>query len=1094
MREFLRSVMRFSWAVLLVGIKSVGASSTLRSAEERNDRQFDGEARDSVNLASLPALSQNPSSENLSATLPPLHRGHLNTERLVVMGEGFAAGLGDFRLSAETQVTSFPAVLAAQLGANFTQALLQGPGIGGIPGFGTLPVVIPGPFQSTVLNHLPPGPVSNLSVPGLTLSDALDARPSQPLIHRRDPKQTAVNLIWGALPLAQGLTSNLPTQLEYAVRCSPTLTVVELGYYEAVEALVHGNAQLLADPECCRAQYAQIVKALQNAGSEVLLLTVPNPLDTAYCSTLEIAAKILKVEPEFLLRNYDVTYDDLITVQGLNEISFQIFARSIQPLPAGSLLKSKTRSEIDDKIKQINEGLFSLARERAALIYDLQGLFRRLRSDGIVVGGRRLTAEYLGGFFSLNGMYPGATGHAIVANEILQLLNRAHDADFPLRELAPVLARDPVAAYRQAGGPTWISSDLLKRIAEYKTAHSRSDPEESPAGKAIVDSPWRPIEAPADSTNGVLAKPLQLPDGLEQELPLNKESSYFGDGISAINGQNPQDIQWGSSGSFLFGGLAMVDSHLSGALRIKFSPPINNTTQFEVSFPDGFSGEDSVLVTPQFFRMAFQQNRVNGVPGTVSRGALNLLTGEVTNLTIYAAYRSTALMALVGVNPTFPKQPLSFPGQYGSAWARFEQRADGKLDFIFYGSTFVPLGPGIVWPLNFVGPSGDFATIPANGTVMHPHLQLSTKDLGANDSFFDLDSIPVNSIQEFTLYTHNSSFGDAFHLNIPAVGGPAKGRSQLLGRLQVQFGVRTQNTVPFAIWALAPGGMMAELPDSPITEVFPGRLWPGPHGFNENLRFPQSTYPLDDLSILGDPFDICIGALDLRTGRSVNELLHRAFISQDLIFALLRVEPRTPKDSFFFRGPALLQKGSHGEMVFRFEGIVGIPYPEGFRFPRPDFATGFVVGPGSRLDPFLWFHAPQDVNRDEEVKIGVMEHIRASNGDDFSCRYNIPILPKPDEQPVFEYVNHTQGGRFHLHSLAWVGFSDSESGDAGNGCCDTLTFSGFGVWSNAGVTSLQQAAVQISTSPTKPYVGIQIASGDVSNVNTKPMNEADALP
>jgi hypothetical protein len=250
---------------------------------------------------------------------------------------------------------------------------------------------------------------------------------------------------------------------------------------------------------------------------------------------------------------------------------------------------------------------------------------------------------------------------------------------------------------------------------------------------------------------------------------------------------------------------------------------------------------------------------------------------------------------------------------------------------------------------------------------------------------------------------------------------------------------------------------------------------------------------LDDLSILDDPFDICVGALDLRNGRSINQLLHRAFISQDLIFALLRVEPRTPKDSFFFRGPALLQKGAHGSLVFRFEGIVAIPYPEGFRFPRPDFTTGFVVGPNSRLDPFLWFHALEDVKLGEAVKEGTVEHIRASTGDDFSYRYNISADPVRGA-PIFEYANHTQGGHFRLHSLAWVGFSNS--GSSGNGAYiyDTVTFSGFGVWHKDGVKTLQQAAVQISTSEEKPYVGIQIASGDVSNVNTKPMNESDALP
>ena len=1084
--RFFASMARYSWALALLGVKDITSLVTARRPAQA-ETPISGQP--APNAATPPAAAP-PSAPDARPTpvrgmssQGRVHRGRLDLTRFIVMGEGLAAGMGDFSLTSDTQRSSFPALMAAQMMAAFPQALLQPPGIGGLAGFSSQPVLVPAPLQSTVLDTLPPGPVSNLSVPGLTVADALDMRPSQPLIHRHDAKQTALNLILGALPIAQGRTTSLPSQLEYALQRNPTFTVVELGYYEAITAALHGSALGDLDRQC--EHYARIIRDLKSAGSEVLVLTVPDPFHTAHFASLHEAAAILKVEPGFLTATYALANGDLLTVKGLNEIGFQIFGRTLQPLPQGSVAKPQLAKEVAAHIHALNERLTRIAHEHHAHVCDLHALFLRVRQSGVAIGNRRLTAQYLGGFYSLNGFYPGATGQAVIANEVLQTLNRQYDAAFPLVDLAAVLASDPVAAYRPAAGPDWDSASLQNNIQQYRsTARQPAHEHRAQLGSDV----WTPIPA----SDGSSTPALRLPATLEQVLTLNKEASYFGDGISAINGRNAQDIQWGSSGGFLFGGLAMVDSHLGGNLRIRFSPPVNNVTDFEISFTDALSGDDAVLTTPQYFKMAFQQNQVAMVPKTVSGGKLNLQTGEITGLTIYASYRSTALLALVGVNPTFPKQPLSFPGQYGSAWARFDQRADGNLDFTFYGSTFVPLGKDIVWPLNFAGPSGQYATVPANGTVMHPHLQLSTRAVAAATSGVALADLPFNTIQEFTLYTHNSSFGDAFHLNIPAIGGPAKGRSELLGRLQIQFGIPTGNSVPFAVWALTPGGIMGELPDSPVTQVFPGRLFAGPQGFNESLRFPQRTYSLDDLAILDDPFDICVGALDLRTGRSISDVLHRAFISQDLIFALLRVEPRTPKDSFFFRGPALLQKERHGGLVFRFQGIVGIPYPAGFQFPRPDFATGFTVGDNSRLDPFLWFHAVQDVHANGIPAEGSAEHVRASTGDDFSYRYRIPAHPG-GEPPVFEYVNNSQQGSFSLHSLAWVGFSDS--GTSTNGAhADTVTFSGFGVWSKDGVKTLQQAAVQISTSREKPYVGIQIAGGDISNVNTKPMNEPDALP
>jgi hypothetical protein len=93
----------------------------------------------------------------------------------------------------------------------------------------------------------------------------------------------------------------------------------------------------------------------------------------------------------------------------------------------------------------------------------------------------------------------------------------------------------------------------------------------------------------------------------------------------------------------------------------------------------------------------------------------------------------------------------------------------------------------------------------------------------------------------------------------------------------------------------------------------------------------------------------------------------------------------------------------------------------------------------------------------------------------------------------FDYENHSQQGKFRMHSLAWIDFAHSGTSRTGDKY-DVVTFSGFGVWSKDGVNTLQQVAVQICTSSEKPFVGIQVASGDVSNVNTKPIYELTALP
>jgi len=1007
----------------------------------------------------------------------------LDVSRLLVLGEGLAAGMGDFSLSAETQQFSFPALMSGQMGTPLVQPLFQAPGIGSAPGFAPWPALVPSSLQSTVFEQFPPDPVSNLSVPNFRVSDAIRARPRPPLIDRCDSQQTTLNLILGVREMMRGATAPLPTQLETAVQSQPTLAIVELGYAEALQAALTGEMDNLPDINSFHDDYARIVRELRATGATVVVLTIPNPADTAYFSSIKSAAALVKLDEPMLLKLWRLRPDDLITVSGLNEIAFQLNAASVAPasgelsasLPEGSTLPAGAARQLQASIGQWNATILRIARDEGAVVYDLCSFFKRVKDKSIRVGERTLTNQYLGGFYSLNGYYPGGTGQALVANDLLACLQDEFGASFPPVNVEDVMALDPVAHYIPAQGRNWTLEEL-------------TSPQPLPVPSLVSDGPETLSEnattaATCAENNSDYA--LQLPPGLEQVLPVNPEFSYFGDAISAQHCRTAQTIQWGSGNNLLFGGLAMMDSHLSGSIRIKFTAPVGEWTTFQVSFEPGLVGSGSVLTAPTFYKLPGKQQRIGDVPAHPSTGKLNLRTGQVDStpgsLNIYANFFNSALFALLMVNPNFPKTPLSFPGQYGSASAEFEQRPDGKLDFTFQGSTFVPLGNDTAFPLNFCGPSRQYASIPSNGTALHPHISLTTRESQPPQPDPEAPIIPCNTVQELTLFTAASSFGDLFTLNAPETGGPALGRSHLLGRVQIQFGPRSGNSVPIAVSTCPVGGVFEPLGRTPIAELFPGTLTPGPSGFNETLRFPLQTYSLNDLAIFDDPFDISVGALDLQTGRLLHPLLHRAFINQVVLFALLRVEPRTPKSSFFFKGPGQLRAGSRGELVFDFFGEVHIPYPPGYLFPDTNLSTGFPVVDGGALDPYLWLRGIKHVEAPcTDLTIG-SEHSVSSRGDVFS--YHFSMCGKSGEGQVhFEYENHSQLGKFEMHSLAWI---DHGSATLGQEVFDSITLSCFGVWTKNGVQRVIQAAAQFSTSEHITYAGIQVGpAGKISNVNT----------
>jgi len=116
----------------------------------------------------------------------------------IVMGEGLGAGMADYSLKDVYQLKSFPAQMATQMNTHFPQALFQGTGIGNAPGFPAMPVRVPGPGQNSVRSDFPPQLfVFNLSVPGYRVEDALNRRPSSPIVRYDDMVQTTANLILG---------------------------------------------------------------------------------------------------------------------------------------------------------------------------------------------------------------------------------------------------------------------------------------------------------------------------------------------------------------------------------------------------------------------------------------------------------------------------------------------------------------------------------------------------------------------------------------------------------------------------------------------------------------------------------------------------------------------------------------------------------------------------------------------------------------------------------------------------------------------------------------------------------------------------------
>jgi hypothetical protein len=383
-----------------------------------------------------------------------LAQNKLVTTQFVVVGEGLAAGMADFSLSDVYQNLSFPAQMARQMKTPFPQPLLQAPGIGGgAPGFSSRPAGLPTVLQGSVRDDFPPNPfVNNLSVPGAKLSDVLKGVPAAPLIQQGNLKQTLTNFILGYPALIAGNALPRASQVNYAAILNPTLVIVEVGYYDVLDAAVNDDPSRLPDPDAFASDYQSMLSVLNASGRTIVVMTIPDPFDTAFFTSVDSATRLLGAPPATLGKLFHFNTGDTITPNGMMAAGGLILTNSIPPnfplsLLPGYVVSADTAAAVHQSVMDLNAAIADAASQTGpnVLTFDLQALLHQVRTNGLAA---TLTADYLGGFYSLDGYYPGQTGQAFIANQLLAFLNTSFGTSFPALDLTQISPGDPAVRFR----------------------------------------------------------------------------------------------------------------------------------------------------------------------------------------------------------------------------------------------------------------------------------------------------------------------------------------------------------------------------------------------------------------------------------------------------------------------------------------------------------------------------------------------------------------------------------------------------------------------------------------------------------------------
>ncbi len=356
--------------------------------------------------------------------------------RLVVIGDSLSAGYQNGSLLATQQVKGYASLVASQKGVPLPLPLIAAPGIPNVLKLvdpGPPPVVQPVPGTSSGRVD-PTLQAMDLAVPGANVRDALDTRPDFNFADLTD-------LILG---LPGVFTGTSLSQVGWAELLKPSTLIVWIGNGDALGAALAADPSALTPVDDFKSDCKAMLDRLAATGAAMVLGNIPDVTVIPYLTPAADVAAMAGVPLAVIGPALGIGEGDFVTPDAFPLIQGILAGATVGPLPGNVVLTAAEANTVRAAVRTYNNFIAEQAALKGAALADVNGLTSRIQAHGFVVDGQRLTTEFLGGVFSLDGVHPSNTGYAIIANEFIRALNTSFAAGIPPVDVDQVKAADPL--------------------------------------------------------------------------------------------------------------------------------------------------------------------------------------------------------------------------------------------------------------------------------------------------------------------------------------------------------------------------------------------------------------------------------------------------------------------------------------------------------------------------------------------------------------------------------------------------------------------------------------------------------------------------
>jgi hypothetical protein len=394
----------------------------------------------SVSLAIAPAWA---GEANISETKAKIGR-------LVVVGDSLSAGFQNFSLYDSDSVAppggqkhGFAELIAHQANVSLRLPLIQYPGIPPALILEGKEITRAQGFGTREPQTLPVQTL-NLSVPGFDVVDSLVHKVNLPEVKKNPQAASSEDLLaveilgypslfekpssrCGVFALPNGEV--LFSEAACAIKLRPNTILISIGNDDALQSLTLGIPP--TDVAHFSKYYQILLGALSRyTSAKIFVSNIPNVTDVPF----------LVSYPEFEARcgvpPTGAGPNDYV-VPNLAAPTFDICTNYVVRTAA---LIAQAQTATHD----YNLIIAATAAKSHAVVVDVNTLFAHIAKHGYKTGEHQLTAQYLGGIFSLDAVHPANTGYAILANAFIDRMNCELHANIPLVNIEQIADTDPL--------------------------------------------------------------------------------------------------------------------------------------------------------------------------------------------------------------------------------------------------------------------------------------------------------------------------------------------------------------------------------------------------------------------------------------------------------------------------------------------------------------------------------------------------------------------------------------------------------------------------------------------------------------------------